>query len=505
MNRNQAETAAAALAKADPSAAFAHGIALLNADYPELLLDPAQLLAERHSDDARLAQMLGLAARAAGDGPLAYRAFARAAALAPRDPLIAHSHARTVLEAGKPAVDLFQAARNLAAQDGTILQGLSAALVAENRATEAVDLLDTILRSNPLWVDGHSTLAQIGGQYGRDATASIDGALIKAPTNPELHRLRVDTLLKSRRIAEASAAVAGAVSALGEQDWLFWYRGHVASELGEIERADAAFASAAPPSAAADVALLARHAIRAGRPEQCVDLIEPWLERQPSGELWPYAALAWRLTGDPRAQWLEGEPSLVGVYDLADRMGNLDALATKLRALHMAKQAPLDQSVRRGTQTDGNLLLRDDPAIQHLRGVLLETVANHIASLPPSRPAHPTLIDRREPQRVAGSWSVRLTDAGYHSDHIHSHGWLSSAFYVALPDSMSASHDITKPGWLSLGECRDLVPTLLPRQLVEPKPGRLVLFPSTMWHGTRPFPAGERLTVAFDIARPKQD
>jgi hypothetical protein len=49
------------------------------------------------------------------------------------------------------------------------------------------------------------------------------------------------------------------------------------------------------------------------------------------------------------------------------------------------------------------------------------------------------------------------------------------------------------------------VPGLAPYRLVEPKPGRLVLFPSTMWHGTRPFPAGERLTIAFDIARPRQD
>ena len=40
--------------------------------------------------------------------------------------------------------------------------------------------------------------------------------------------------------------------------------------------------------------------------------------------------------------------------------------------------------------------------------------------------------------------------------------------------------------------------------MIEPKPGRLVLFPSTMWHGTEPFAAGERLTVAFDVARPPQ-
>jgi len=45
---------------------------------------------------------------------------------------------------------------------------------------------------------------------------------------------------------------------------------------------------------------------------------------------------------------------------------------------------------------------------------------------------------------------------------------------------------------------------LPPIRTIEPKPGRLVLFPSTMWHGTRPFDAGERLTVAFDVKRPAQ-
>ena len=104
----------------------------------------------------------------------------------------------------------------------------------------------------------------------------------------------------------------------------------------------------------------------------------------------------------------------------------------------------------------------------------------------------------------AGAWSVRLEQAGFHTDHVHPQGWFSSALYVALPETLGQGGE-DHAGWLSLGEARDLVPGLAPRQLIEPRPGRLVLFPSTMWHGTRPFPQGERLTVAFDIARPRQD
>jgi hypothetical protein len=81
-------------------------------------------------------------------------------------------------------------------------------------------------------------------------------------------------------------------------------------------------------------------------------------------------------------------------------------------------------------------------------------------------------------------------------------GWISSALYIVLPPDLEG-----EAGWLALGEPRtesfpiDLPPT----RLIEPKPGRLALFPSWMWHGTRPFGAGERLTVAFDVAVPELD
>jgi hypothetical protein len=95
-----------------------------------------------------------------------------------------------------------------------------------------------------------------------------------------------------------------------------------------------------------------------------------------------------------------------------------------------------------------------------------------------------------------------LQAGGFHSNHVHPLGWISSALYIVLPPDLGRD----QAGWLTLGEPRtssfplDLPPT----RLVEPKPGRLVLFPSWMWHGTRPFGEGERLTVAFDVAVPQR-
>ena len=506
MKRIEAQAAAVSLGRLAANAALVAGYQLLKADYPELLLPAVQRLSLDRPGNARILQLLGLAARACGEGPLAYSAFQRAAVLAPDDPLIAHSYARTALEAGHPSILLFETARRLAPADGAVLQGLAAAQLAEGQSEAAVELLTDLLEANPLWLDGHRSLAQILGQLGGDAVQSIEAALTRLPLSADLHRLGISILLQARRPEDARNAAAIAQRQWGGQHWLTLRRGHADSEIGDIEAADRAFAALPAPDNAGDVGLLARHALRAGRAAVAAALIEPWLPKDEANLLWPYASLAWRLLDDPRARWLEADGALVGVYDLAGQIGNLAPLAAHLRKLHLVPEAPLDQSVRGGTQTDGNLLLRDEPLIQDLRSVLLDTVAAHLARLPPHRSGHPTLIRRRKPHRVAGAWSVRLKGAGFHADHVHSQGWLSSAFYVALPQSMrEGSAQADRAGWLALGESRDLVPTLAPLHLVEPKPGRLVLFPSTMWHGTRPFPAGERLTVAFDIARPRQD
>jgi hypothetical protein len=78
-------------------------------------------------------------------------------------------------------------------------------------------------------------------------------------------------------------------------------------------------------------------------------------------------------------------------------------------------------------------------------------------------------------------------------------GWFSSALYVALPEAGEGD-----AGWLTLGAPqKELGLDVAPFRKIEPKPGRLVLFPSTMWHGTVPFAEGERLTIAFDVAPPK--
>jgi tetratricopeptide (TPR) repeat protein len=487
---------------ADADAVYRATVAALRHGLAEDAVPLARAGAERHPQDTRMWQVLALACRDLQDLAPALPAIDRAAALAPNDPLIAHTRARTALEAGLPSAHLFEPARRLAPRDMSVLLGEAAALFADEGIDRAVARLEERLRDLPRWIEGHAALARLRWMQGERETftRSFDAALTAAPADGALWQGLIETLMHASLYDQTLAILSRARAAAGDQPAFAVLETVCRAEKGETDTADRLFAGIGRIEHITLAARYMRHLLRAGRPEAASAFADRWRGRDPEHLLVPYVSAAWRLTGDARWQALEGDPSLIGIYDLADDIPSLPALAERLRSLHLSLHHPLDQSLRGGTQTDGPLFSRIDPEIRALRAAILGAVETHVAQLPPPNPANPTLISRRAPIRFAGSWSVRLTGAGFHVNHVHPQGWLSSAFYVSLPDEAMGGPD--HAGWLSLGEASEIGVDLEPIRLIEPKPGRLILFPSTMWHGTRPFAAGERLTVAFDVARP---
>ena len=437
----------------DADAAFNAGIAAVNERRESdavALLERARAL---HPRDARLWQVSGLLYRGLEDLEPAVAALARAASLAPDDALIAHAYARVAMEAGLPAVELFERAHRLAPLDGQLLLGLAAARFAEHMPDAAMAGLEEQLAEHPGWLPGHAQLARLKYMCGErgNFTASIERALNVAPRDVSLWRELVSTLMHAEYYDEALDAIARARAAAGDHLAFDANEAVCVAEKGEYERADRLFR---PFETIEDITVTVRrirHLLRSGRPDQAASLAETILGTPEVTLVAPYLSIAWRMIGDPRWQWLEGDERLVGVYDLADRLPSLDALADRLRALHIATAQPLEQSVRGGTQTDGALFARIEPEIRALRALIVETVERHVAQLPPPDPNHPVLgLPRRGRIRFTGSWSVRLLAEGHHANHIHPAGWFSSAFYVALPDE--AERGEPPAGWLSLGE-----------------------------------------------------
>jgi tetratricopeptide (TPR) repeat protein len=452
---------------------------------------------------ARLWQWKGLLERSLDEHEQALVSFAEAATLEPNDASIAHGRARVALEAGVPAEGLYERARALAPSDGSVLIGLAAARLAAGRGEQAEVELDAVLHRSPLWIEGHNQLAQLRSMLGRpaEASASLEQALGSLPDHSKLWQALFDLRVKSEEFAKLDEALAAARRGSTDPLLVRMYETIAAAELSQTARADELFAELGEAGQTIAVWHI-RHLLRTGRIEQALPLIDRELSGPRAAAVWPYASIAWRLARDLRSEWLEGGGKLVSVIDLAGQLPPLDRLADVLRSIHMARGEYLDQSLRGGTQTDGPLFSRIEPEIRALRSAVVGAVEGYRAQLPPADAKHPLLRHRRDRRvRFAGSWSVRLQQEGFHVSHVHPQGWISSALYVALPAELGGD---TKAGWLQLGQPRpELGVELAPTVHIKPEPGRLVLFPSWMWHGTIPFPAGERLTVAFDVAVPR--
>jgi len=490
-----------AAAAGDVGAMLEAGAAALQSGAQRQALPLVRELLDRHPKDARLWQLFGLLNRDLQDSLSALEAFRNAAALQPNDALTATGLATVTFEAGLPAAELFERAIALDPADRSLWLRLAAAWVQEGQAEPVISVLEEELVNDPSWIEGHRTLAKLRWEAGdrEDFTRSFERAVAAVPRNEALWLGYIQAVTHDQLHERALSVIQRGKAALGPVPELEAVEAITLTELGKLEAAAPLFARVAYLGDLSTLVAYLRFLIRSGRVAEAAAVAESNVE-QAGPWMWPYLSICWRLLGDSRWQWLEGDPELIGVYDLTSTLPDLAKLAEQLRALHWATVEPVDQSLRGGTQTQGDLLTRIEPEIRQLRAALISAIEEHVALLPPPRQLHPTLIERRSPILFNGSWSVRLTGGGRHVDHLHPSGWLSSALYIALPSEDERGSG--EAGWLALGQAHDLVPELPPIRVVEPKPGRLVLFPSTMWHGTRAFGAGERLTVAFDVKRP---
>ncbi len=424
-----------------------------------------------------------------------------AAKRTPNDPRALFGLAQISFETWRPAADLFAAARQLAPDTPDLIRNHALALAAEGEGDAAEALLDGVLAVNPGWIDGHKTLAtlrQTGGTGDR-FDARYAKAVRDAPANIALRMAWFQHHAIARDWDKASAIIADAQTAIGHSQSLDLAALFIASESGQGEADFAPYAALRDPGT--DLCHV-RHLLRAGEPMQAELIALRHLGTPSERVFWPYLSLCWRMLDDPRAPWLDGAPFFAQTFELGYSDKELGNLADMLRGLHRMKSAYPEQSVRGGTQTDRQLFFHPDLTIQGVRAKIMASVAAYIADLPPCDASHPFLGPARDTALlVEGSWSVRLTGSGFHSSHTHPRGWISSAFYVAIPEQAEMGQG--RSGWLGFG----MPPAELNLDLsgyaeVEPKPGRLVLFPSLLWHSTRAIEAGERLTIAIDIKLP---
>ncbi len=473
-------------------AAFNRALLLAELGRLEAALAGLEALCATHPGDARAHSVRGSVLRELERHREAAGAYERAIALQPTLPTALKGRAQVALERGEEdAADRFQRAVAADPADMGTIHGYAEALEAGGR-TDVTAMLENLVTIRPDWIDGHALLARIRAEQGDgDCTAAMREAAAKQPGNRDLALALAATLAAAGRWREAVGALPAGDVALNAQ------RAQYLVEAGEPAEALKLLGDG---GAGADrLITIGRAHYSLGEPEAAIAALEHAVAVAPDSiGAWGLLELGWRLTGDARADWLSGQPGLVGARDLGLNLDELVRLAEVLRRLHRTRAHPIGQSLRGGTQTRGRLFWRQEPELARLHDALSAAVAAHMAGLPAADLGHPLLRHRDAPVTIAGSWSVRLTASGFHVNHIHPGGLLSSACYISLPETIGGED--SRDGWLELGRPpRELGVALEPLASIEPRPGRLALFPSFLFHGTRPFRDGERLTVAFDV------
>jgi tetratricopeptide (TPR) repeat protein len=463
------------------------------------------LVVTQHVDDnPEIWRLLAQAFRAEQRTEEAFAGFEKAKFLEPTHPATLLGYAQLCLETGRASAQHFEAARTNLPDDLRIVKSLAVSLAAEGQTGAADALLKEKLHAHPDWIDGHKQLSTLRSTAasGEDFAESFVDACTALPQNMQLRLAWFQALASARQWNDARRVIEDGKRIIGDKPGFDAATVFIASESGDRASDTSLFDTVSHLLDPGLDLCHVRHLIRLGEAAKAQALCLRNLTTAASNNFWPYLSLIWRLTGDARAHWLDGDPRYIAVFDLGFTNCELSDLADTLRALHIMEAPYLEQSVRGGTQTDRPLFFRNDPIIQSAKARITGAVSDYIQALPPRDPTHPLLGPARGSILFEGSWSVRLTAQGFHACHTHPMGWISSAFYVSLP----APNKLGSPpaGWIAFGTPPPELKLDLPGyELVEPKAGRLVLFPSTMWHSTVPFDDGERLTIAFDVRRPR--
>lgn len=362
-------------------------------------------------------------------------------------------------------------------------------LTLQSRLEEAEDAYREAVARDPLSTTAQRELAQLIWMRTADV-AKARALLDAAPQSADITALTVKLLQDADEHAQAYALAA---ERAGRDASLQVLAARAALRV-DPNQCDRHLAQAPPwvnPRARAKGEIEADLAL--GRGEQAARRAEALSAAHPHDHyVTALKAAAWRLAGDARVRELYDYERMVRAYRIEPPEGwtslpaYLADLERALDRLHGALTHPVGQSLRGGSQTQRSLLDYPDPEVQALFQAIAAPVRRHIAAL-----------GEEGGYAVAGAWSVRLNPGGHHVDHVHPDGWLSSAFYIRLPEGEG------REGWLKFGEPgTPTTPPLAPEHWVKPEPGLLVLFPSYMWHGTAPFSSGgTRLTCAFDLVR----
>lgn len=159
---------------------------------------------------------------------------------------------------------------------------------------------------------------------------------------------------------------------------------------------------------------------------------------------------------------------------------------------------PDHRSCHFADQTDDLFLDPKEPFIA-FEAMIRQAMEDYCGKVSPSA-SHPFLANSIPKTALVG-WATVMRSQGHQSAHIHPTSWLSGVYYITVPDLVRRGDNAHK-GWIEFGRPPEHYPTAIEPDVtfLEPIEGKLILFPSYLYHRTVPYEDDAlRISIAFDF------
>lgn len=466
---------------------------------------------QTHRKDPDAFEALGRAFKAKNAWHKAANAFSEAVDLAPRHVAARYGAASAFVEIGETekARDICQQLVDQGELAPQILRMLARAeLELSDFAAAEPHLQRAVSVGSPEGVKDYANLLWMTGRD-RDAETLLHGAVSAASERPAQAIAGMDELLDMEKPEQVVQLFDRLPAERKSQPDFIARLASARGDLGDMEiafqLAETAFRQAPLNRVIAYQYIVS--ALMSARYDAALSEVKVWREREPLDQNWiALEADALRMLGEVDAyrRLYDYERFVIPAkLNVPNGYSSLDDFhAEFIEQVHgssVFKTHPLGQSARQGIQTPRNLVFDDRPVVKAYISALHEPVQDYLDQLG-SDPDHPVTARNSEAFYIAGCWSIYLLAGGRHVSHTHPKGWISSAYYMAVPPE-AKEDPMNRPGWIKFGEPPYKLPDPAPAEhWVCPEPGTLVLFPAYMWHGTVPISGkAPRVTAPLDV------
>lgn len=455
--------------------------------------------------DADVLTVAGIAAQRSGDVEAALVHFAAAREADPANPARLVNQAVALKQAGRldEAIAALRRSLDLRPDAPVALANLGSCLIAADRPQEALAPLRQAVAVKPDHVEAWNNLGVALANVGNpgEGVQAYRRALALRPGYAEAALNLVDALVVRGDTVEAEtlakallAAMPGHPRASNQLAALLDARGDLAGAIALYRKA-----LERGPNHALGINL-AMALLRAGEHREALSVSDVLMTASPSitTPLALRCAALERLGEEEALAELMALDRFVTVIDI-DQVDGFETMAAFDAALLAELEThpsltfePEGLVTRAGRQSD-ELAHDESPAIAVLAGLARKALRDwHEAKRGDD---HPWLRARPDDWSLT-LWGTILAPGGEVGAHIHAPNWLSGVYYPAFRQQPDGGSE----GWFAIGALPATLGGGGTLHLREPRAGRMILFPSYLWHCTLPFGGDEpRVSFAFDL------